>query len=176
MGPTITTQSEDKMKDVESTIQTAAAFVFLLLLDLLLNLCQAVSVHLQLDIKDLALVLPPLDCSSDGEEAGRVFDQKALFICALQGTLQVHRHVHTGAANALVADMIGAQNLNCFVIRIDPSKNVSEQIFRIWKVTSSAASAGVEPSPSRGDRAVVDSGCFHHLHAVDAPRFAPPGL
>ena len=124
MGPTITTQSEDKMKDVESTIQTAAAFVFLLLLDLLLNLCQAVSVHLQLDIKDLALVLPPLDCSSDGEEAGRVFDQKALFICTLQGALHVHRHVHTGAANALNEDMIRAQNLNCFVNRIDLSKNV----------------------------------------------------
>ena len=120
MGPTITTQSEDKMKDVESTIQTAAAFVFLLLL----NLCQAVSVHLQLDIKDLALVLPPLDCSSDGEEAGRVFDQKALFICTLQGALHVHRHVHTGAANALNEDMIRAQNLNCFVNRIDLSKNV----------------------------------------------------
>ena len=115
-------EEEGGDEDVQSTIQPAATFVLLLLLDLLLNLSQAVSVHLQLDIKDLALVLPSLDCSSDCEEAGRVFDQEALFIRALQGALHVHRHVHTGATNALIADVIGAQNLNRFVIRIDPWK------------------------------------------------------
>ena len=114
-------EEEGGDEDVQSTIQTAATFVLLLLLNLLLHLSQSVSVHLQLDVEDLALVLPSLDCSSDGQEPGtRVFHQKTLFIRALQGALHVHRHVDTWTPNALVSDMIGAQNLNRFIIRIDP--------------------------------------------------------
>ena len=61
-------EEEGGDEDVQPTIQTAATFVLLLLLDLLLNLCQPVSVHLQLDVKHLSLVLSSLDCSSDSKE------------------------------------------------------------------------------------------------------------
>ena len=115
-------------EDVQSPIQTAATFILLLLLDLLLNLSQSVSVHLQLDVKDLAFVLPSLDCSSNSQEPGsRVFHQKAFFVCALQGALHVHRHVNTWTPNALVSDVIGTKNLNRFIIRIDPWKKLSGQ-------------------------------------------------
>ena len=117
-------EEEGGNEDVQSTIQPAATFVLLFLLNLLLNLSKPISVHLQLDVENFALVLPSFDCSSDCEEAGRIFDQKALFIRALEGALHVHGHVDTGAPNALVADMIRTQNLDCFVVRIDPLTNM----------------------------------------------------
>ena len=113
-------EEEGGDEDVQPTIQPAATFVFLLLLNLLLNLCQPVSVHLQLDVKDLTLVLSSLDCSSDGEETGRVFDQKAFLICALQSALHVHCHVPTRASDAFVPHVIGSQNLNRFIVCINP--------------------------------------------------------
>ena len=99
------------------------ALVLLLLLYLLLNLCKAVSVHLQLNVEDLALVFPPLDSSGDGEEAGRVLDEEALLISALQGALLVHCHVHAGSPDALVTNVVRAKNLDRFVICVDPSRN-----------------------------------------------------
>ena len=114
-------EEEGGDEDVQPTIQTAATFVFLLLLDLLLNLCQPISIHLQLDVKHFSLVLSSLDCSSDSEEPRRVFDQKALLVRALQGArVHVHRHVHARTPDALVPDMIGPKNFNRFIVRVDP--------------------------------------------------------
>ena len=116
-------EEERDDEDVQPSVQTATALVLLLLLYLLLNLCKTVSVHLQLNVEDLAFVLPPLDSSGDGEEAGRVLDEEALLIGALQGALMVHCHVHAGSPDALVTDVVRAQNLDRFVICVDPSRN-----------------------------------------------------
>ena len=116
-------EEERDDEDVQPSVQTATALVLLLLLNFLLNLCKTVSVHLQLNVEDLAFVLPPLDSSSDGEEAGRVLDEEALLIGALQGALMVHCHVHAGSPDALVTNVVRAQNLDRFVICVDPSRN-----------------------------------------------------
>ena len=113
-------EEEGGDKDMQSAIQAAATLVLLLFLDLLLHLCQPVFVHLQLNIKDLTLVLPSLDRSSDSEEPRLVFHQKALFVAALQSALHVHRHVDPRTPNALISYVIGAQNLNRFIICVDP--------------------------------------------------------
>ena len=113
-------EEEGGDKDMQSAIQATATLVLLLFLDLLLHLCQPVFVHLQLNIKDLTLVLPSLDRSSDSEEPRLVFDQKALFIAALQSALHVHRHVDPRTPNALISYVIGAQNLDRFIICVDP--------------------------------------------------------
>ena len=114
-------EEEGGDEDVQPAIQPATTFVLLLLLDLLLNLCQPVSVHLQLDVKHLSLVLASLDCSSDSEEPRRVFDQKAFLVRALQGArVHVHRHVHARTPDAFVTHMIWPENFNRFIVRIDP--------------------------------------------------------
>ena len=118
-------EEERDDEDVQPSVQTATALVLFLLLNLFLNLCKAVSVHLQLNVEDLALVLPPLDSSGDGEEAGRVLDEEALLISALQGALLVHCHVHAGSPDALVTNVVRAKNLDGFVICVDPSRNAN---------------------------------------------------
>ena len=109
---------------MDSPVQTAQAGLVFFSLHFLLNLGKSVLVHLEVNIKTLSLVFPPLDCPGHREEpvALRWFHKMCFLISNF--ILMSQSHIHPGTSDRILSDTFGVKYLNCFIVGIYPTDKI----------------------------------------------------